>query len=77
MAEVFDYNKSGIYAFVNKINGMFYIGSATIFRKRWDLHLNELRKNKHKNPYLQNVYNKYGEINFQFIILEYCEKQNY
>src|SRR5690606_1147272 len=39
-------------------------------------HLSMLRANKHKNKYLQNSFNKYGEENFEFSIIEVCTKEN-
>ena len=44
--------------------------------KRFRLHKNNLKNNKHGNSYLQNSWNKYGEENFKFIILEECESIN-
>jgi hypothetical protein len=35
-----------------------------------------LRKNKHSNQYLQNIYNKYGKESLSFHILEICSKEN-
>lgn len=67
-------NSSGIYKILNKTNGKFYLGSAVNFRKRWQLHKNQLRNNKHDNRYLQASWNKYGEVNFIFEILEFCAK---
>lgn len=42
------------------------------FGDRWDSHKSLLRNNKHFNPYLQNAWNKYGEENFEFIVVEEC-----
>ena len=39
-------------------------------------HLNLLRKNKHANTYLQNSYNKNGEENFTFVVIEIIEDEN-
>ena len=39
-------------------------------------HLNSLRRGDHKNPHLQHAWNKYGEDNFEFSILEICSKQD-
>jgi hypothetical protein len=39
----------------------FYIGSTVNFKIRLRGHKNLLDKNKHTNPKLQNVYNKYGD----------------
>lgn len=64
--------QSGIYKILNWVNGKAYVGSATYLRKRLSDHKCSLQKDKHDNPYLQRAWNKYGEINFQFLILEYC-----
>jgi group I intron endonuclease len=66
---------SGIYQIRNATNEKIYIGSAVNITARWNKHLVNLRKTKHHNLYLQNAYNKYGEENFEFSILEYCEKE--
>lgn len=67
--------QTGVYEIKNKINGKRYIGSTSInFNKRLVHHLNELRRNNHKNVYLQNSWNKYGEYNFEFNILEVVDK---
>ena len=64
---------TGIYCIINKINGKRYIGRSLDIANRWRLHRNELNSNRHKNDYLQNAWNKYGEDNFEFEILELCE----
>lgn len=69
MAEV-DLNVMCIYKIINLINNNVYLGSAVNLRKRKDLHLFELRANKHHSRYLQNAWNKYGEQNFKFEIIE-------
>jgi group I intron endonuclease len=38
-------------------------------------HFSDLRKNIHKNPHLQSAWNKYGESNFRFIVLEECPQE--
>lgn len=69
-----DLDKIGIYSIINKINNKLYIGSTSdSFRKRWNLHKHHLRNNKHKNSHLQYSWNKNGENNFEFIILEICD----
>lgn len=63
---------SGIYAIVNDINGKIYIGSTSAsFAKRWEMHLYELKYNKHNNRYLQSSITKYGIENFKLVILEF------
>ncbi len=63
-------NHSGIYAIYSKIDGSLYIGSALNLRKRRTHHVHLLRNNKHYSIYLQNIYNKYGEENLSFQIIE-------
>lgn len=65
--------RSGIYAIINLVTGKTYVGQAFKFNKRWSNHEVELRLGRHCNPYLQASWNKYGEQNFIFIILERCE----
>ena len=48
-----------------------YVGSSAIsIFNRWHNHLKELRKNKHHSQKLQLHYNKYGESNLEFSIIE-------
>lgn len=65
-------NKSGIYCIENMINNKKYIGQSVNIKDRWRRHFSELSHNCHHNNYLQNSWNKYGEDNFTFYVLEYC-----
>ena len=47
-----------------------YIGSAININDRWGRHKRALRKNKHENVKLQRHYNKYGENDLAFEIIE-------
>lgn len=68
---------TGIYRIRNIINGKCYIGSTSWgFTSRWNSHIRLLRKNKHNNQHLQHSWNKYGEQNFTFDIIEYCNKSD-
>lgn len=64
---------SGIYKIQSLIKPTrCYIGSAINISQRWGIHLNLLRKNKHHSKKLQRYYDKYGESDLIFIILELC-----
>lgn len=62
--------KSGIYTIENLVNGKLYVGCAVNFKSRWNTHKDELRHNRHTSDHLQKAWNKYGEKNFKFEILE-------
>lgn len=64
---------SGIYQIKNKLNEHRYIGSTKNFKKRWNIHKADLKKQKHHSFVLQRAVNKYGIENFVFEILEECE----
>lgn len=69
--------KPGVYIIENLITNKIYIGSSTMkVIKRIYHHINMLRANKHKNKYLQNAFNKYGENSFCVSIIENTEKHN-
>jgi len=60
----------GIYKITCKNNNKFYIGSSININRRLKDHVRLLRKNKHRNKYLQDSWNKYKEQNFKFEIIE-------
>jgi group I intron endonuclease len=51
-----------------------YIGSSVNIRTRWNNHRHYLRTNSHHSPKFQNHYNKYGENDFVFIVIEKCNE---
>lgn len=62
---------SGVYKITNKINNKFYIGSSNdIINTRWKWHKSCLKNNTHTNIHLQRAYNKYGNENFIYEIIE-------
>lgn len=68
--------KSGIYKITNLINNKIYIGMSIYINRRWNVHKWDLKNNKHHSFHLQRAYNKYGEKNFKFEVLEYYPKEN-
>ena len=67
-----DIKSYGIYKITNQVNGKYYIGSCfgNNFKTRWQKHLQQLKKEYHPNKHLQYSFNKHGEDNFTFEILE-------
>ena len=51
--------------------GIYYVSSKNI-EKRWRTHLNNLKNGKHHNVHLQRSWDKYGEDNFVFELVEEC-----
>ena len=63
---------SGIYSITHVATKRRYIGSARNLRRRiWD-HRSRLRHERHGNLHLQRAWNKYGEKEFAFEVLETC-----
>jgi group I intron endonuclease len=65
---------TGIYRIRNLINNNCYYGSSKNIDKRWKTHKNQLKRKKHINSILQSAWNKYGEKNFIFEIIEECSE---
>jgi len=62
--------KSGIYKITNKQNGKIYIGSSLRISQRFYMHRRNLRSGAHHSTHLQYSWNKYGEENFLFEVIE-------
>lgn len=65
----------GIYYIKNLINNKYYIGQSVNIYERWTrekYHLNCM--DKAWNIHLQNAWKKYGQDNFEFAIVEKCDK---
>lgn len=65
--------KSGIYVIQCMTTGKCYIGQSKDIHNRLLSHKASLKINKHRNPKLQNSYNKYGENNFSYNTLILCD----
>lgn len=68
--------KCGIYEFFNLENGKRYVGSSVNIYNRIHEHVHNLKNNKAHNKHFQSAWNKYGEDNFIFNILEYCSEED-
>lgn len=65
-------DKIGIYEIRCAVSGKSYVGSSKRIYRRWADHRRDLRKGSHTSPRLQRAWNKHGEENFAFLILEEC-----
>lgn len=63
---------SCVYKITNTLNGKVYIGQTVDYRKRKVGHFSYLRRNAHRNCYLQKSFNKYGESSFKMEIIKEC-----
>ncbi len=64
----------GIYAITNKLSTKVYIGSSKDIEKRFHQHKQLLARGKHHSCKLQRAWDKYGESNFEFSIIETVEE---
>jgi group I intron endonuclease len=71
-----NWNSKGIYKITNLKNGKTYIGQSKCIGSRWWRgHITNLKRGKHDNPYLIRAWEKYGEENFSFEIVELIDDQ--
>lgn len=67
-------NLTGVYEIFCKANGRRYVGSAQIsFKARWGVHRALLKKGANSR-HLQRAWDKYGEVEFEFRVLETCAR---
>ena len=67
--------KAAIYKIMNRLNNHIYVGSSVSLKKRWWDHRNSLRKGSHHSIPLQRAWNKYGESSFEFLIIEFVDRE--
>jgi group I intron endonuclease len=65
----------GIYCIESIVDGKKYIGKAIYINRRIKRHFQNLRNGYHYNKYLQRVWDKYGEKNLKFYIVEICKTE--
>ncbi len=64
---------TGIYMITNRLNGKCYIGQSVNVFQRWSSHYDASTK-VWDQLHLYNSIRKYGISNFNFTLLEQCEK---
>ena len=65
-------NKSGIYRWINNINGNSYVGSGLNLAKRVNDYYKESELKRNSRP-IHAALLKHGHTNFTLEILEYCK----
>lgn len=68
--------KIGIYSWINKVNGKFYIGKGDSLYIRISDYYQNWYSLYHSNLYIVKAISKYGMKNFSLIILEYSDLEN-
>lgn len=63
---------TGIYCIESIRDRKKYVGMSKDIHMRWAQHRADLRGNIHHNANLQASWNRYGEDNFEFVVLEEC-----
>lgn len=67
--------KIGVYMLMNLVNGKRYVGSSKNLYNRLSEHKHLLKHNRSHNAHLQAAWNKYGEDNFIYNVLEICNTE--
>lgn len=60
----------GVYTIRNTQNGKIYVGSSVNIEERFEEHRKQLMHHRHNNSHLQSAWDKYGESNFEFNVIE-------
>src|SRR6185312_9884206 len=66
--------QSGIYEITCLTTGKFYIGSSVDMRHRCAHHRARLNEDNHRNAHLQAAWNKFGEADFRFSVLQLVDR---
>lgn len=62
--------KPGIYKITHTPSGLVYVGSAKNLSSRWSVHKYQLFKGRHHSRLLQRFWDKYGESQFTYCVVE-------
>lgn len=65
-----------VYVITNTITGEQYVGASQHVTYRLHEHKRAMRGGYHPNPRLQSAWKQYGEIAFDFTIIEYVQAEN-
>ena len=65
-------DEPGVYRCVCINNGCTYVGQTKSLSKRKQEHLRLLRDHRHYNKHLQRAWDKHGEYNFEWYVIETC-----
>lgn len=69
-------DKSGVYLWLQKTNGKYYVGSSVDLRYRFYDYFSKSYLVKSGNTIMANSISKYGLEAFEFIILEFTDKKD-
>jgi group I intron endonuclease len=76
MGAIKEFNGSCVYVIKTTIDKKIYVGSAVNYYRRKSIHISDLKRHKHHNFLLQNLYDQFGETVLIFEILEKCKKED-
>lgn len=68
--------KSGVYLWLQKTNGKFYVGSSVDLRLRFYDYFSKSYFDKSGNTIIANAISKYGLDSFEYFVLEVTDKEN-
>jgi group I intron endonuclease len=71
--------RTGTYEIVCTVTGRRYVGSCSASRGveyRWKTHLRDLRAGRHHSQKLQRAWDKYGEDEFVFALIQECPPED-
>lgn len=67
-------NRPGIYCFLCRPTGKFYVGRSKHVEQRKQEHIDELNAGTHHSYKFQKAWNKYGIDSFEFYVIEYSDQ---